>query len=499
MKKLLAYALVLVMLLALVGCNNTPNTPNETTPQNTTVEITTDATTPEATTPEETTVPEEHPENPLKEIASIVDLAEKQGILTNDAIECFYTDANFQYFFDSIKSEYVMVYYTDGTSENVTAALGAGNITIADLKKYDIWYFHRVREDLPNLTVTVLRELIATHGENLTWEHFDGYFFIEMGSGLYIRNYLINEEYTLLIGGGNPPSKPDYIYFYSASMQDGEKPIDVRYESINDVLNPTGLAQILVDYEIELKEQTDALSEKYPHRTYYYPLATNIYCYYSVQGNSTAEAIAQKHNMENAFPNATVSASNRAKTITISFNRDDFTGEVYQKLTKIRDTESAIESLSVHVVRDIEEHFVPKIDYYTDHAVPLEHVATIGSHWHYEGEDMIFKTKAEYDAYLDALSQYANYDYEVGKIAEWREQYNEAFFEENALILTRVFSGSSSIGVRIDNLYISDNTVYVVKETKIPVYTTEDVVIRYFTIQVPKSEVANVDKVITVA
>ena len=496
MKRLFAYLLILVMLLALVGCNNTP-TPKETTPEQTP----TNGTSPTETTPEVTTPPEKQPDNQLKEIYNIVDRSGLQDTPPADFLECFYTDATFQYLFNTFKSSYVMVYYKDGTSENVKAALEAGHITIADLKKFDIWYYRRVRDDLPRLTISDLKGLIATYGENLTWEHFEQYYFVETGSGLYIRIYPINEEYELWIGGGNPPSKPDYIYLTKANMMDGETfdPIDVRYESIDDLLNPTGLAQILVDYEIELKEQTDALREKYPHRTYYYSPITRVFCSYSVQGNSTAEAVAQRNDMENVFPNATMSVYNITKRITLVFDRDDFTEEVYQKLEKIRDNESAITSLSINMARDIAEHFVPKIDYYTDHAVPLEYVATIGSHWHYEGDDMIFKTKAEYDAYLDDLSKYANYDYEVNKIADWRELYNEAFFEESALILTRIFSGSSSIGVRVNNLYVSDNTVYVVIETEIPTINTEDIVLRYFTIQVPKSEVANVDEVITVS
>jgi hypothetical protein len=51
MKRLFAYLLILVMLLALVGCNNTP-TPKETTPEQTP----TNGTTPEETTPETTTL-----------------------------------------------------------------------------------------------------------------------------------------------------------------------------------------------------------------------------------------------------------------------------------------------------------------------------------------------------------------------------------------------------------------------------------------------------------
>lgn len=502
MKKLIAYALALVLILALVGCNNTPSDQNATTPTQTTPQQTpTDGTTPAEATSEVTTPEPEQPENPVKEVSNIVDLTKTQNIITPDALECFYTDANFHYFFDSIKSAYVTVYYKDGTEENVKVALEAGHITVTDLKNFDIWYSKRVRDDLPKLTMTALRELIATQGEALTWEHFDGYFFIETGSGIYIRIYPINEEYELWIGGEDPSSEPMYIYFMEADVQDGEekKPIDMRYESIDDLLNPTGLAQILVDYEITLKDELDALREKYPHRIYYFHPVDRVSCVYFLQGNTTADAIVQKYNMENVFSNAEVSAYNKTKTIIISFDRDDFTEATHQKLEKIKDDESAITSLWVDMIRSIDKHFMPRIDYYTDHAVPLEYVATIGSHWHYEGENMIFKTKAEYDAYLDDLSKYANYDYEVNKIAEWRELYNEAFFEESALILTKIFSASSSIGERVNNLYVSDNTVYVVIETEIPTINTEDIVWRYFTIQVPKSEVTNVDKVITVS
>ena len=62
MKKLIAYALALVLILALVGCNNTPSyqnatTPTQTTPQQTPTDGTTPAeATPEVTTPEETTL-----------------------------------------------------------------------------------------------------------------------------------------------------------------------------------------------------------------------------------------------------------------------------------------------------------------------------------------------------------------------------------------------------------------------------------------------------------
>ncbi len=231
MKKRLAYALILVLILALVGCNGAQNK-KETTPEQTP----TNGTTPEETTPEVTTPEPEQPNSPLKEIYNIVDLAELQGIPTDDALEYFYTDVSFHYIFPSIKSVHVMVYYKDGTEENVKVALEAGHITIADLKKFDIWYRREVRDDLPQLTISDLKELIATYGEELTWEHFAQYSFVETGSGIYIRTYQIAEGYTLWIGGGDPPSEPMYIYLMGESFEDG-KPIDVRYESIDEYLD----------------------------------------------------------------------------------------------------------------------------------------------------------------------------------------------------------------------------------------------------------------------
>ena len=116
MKRLIPYILVLVLLLALVGCNITPNRQNETTPL------------------EEQTSPQ------FKEIRDIVDLTKTQDIPTDDALEFFYSDEWYDYAFSGIKSSYVMVYYKDGTEENVKVALEAGNITIKDLDGFHIQY-----------------------------------------------------------------------------------------------------------------------------------------------------------------------------------------------------------------------------------------------------------------------------------------------------------------------------------------------------------------------
>lgn len=57
-----------------------------------------------------------------------------------DAIETFYEDDKYTYSFHCIMSDRIMVYYDDGTSENVEQALNKGHISIRLLDKYKIRY-----------------------------------------------------------------------------------------------------------------------------------------------------------------------------------------------------------------------------------------------------------------------------------------------------------------------------------------------------------------------
>ncbi len=53
----------------------------------------------------------------------------------------FYSDAEYNYYYSCIKSEYVIVKYSDGTEKPVEDALKAGEITIEDLDKHGIEYY----------------------------------------------------------------------------------------------------------------------------------------------------------------------------------------------------------------------------------------------------------------------------------------------------------------------------------------------------------------------
>ena len=79
-------------------------------------------------------------------IDKIIDLTENGEIGTDDALECFFSDGSYSYYFPSIKSQYITVYYKDGTEQNVKDALTEGKIKISDLDLFGISYYKSPNE-----------------------------------------------------------------------------------------------------------------------------------------------------------------------------------------------------------------------------------------------------------------------------------------------------------------------------------------------------------------
>ena len=71
--------------------------------------------------------------------------------------------------------------------------------------------------------------------DKLTWSDFEEFRYIETGSGLYIRQYDIDEMFTLLIGGGGPDEEPMYIYLHASDAWDFQ--IDIRQSDVEAFIN----------------------------------------------------------------------------------------------------------------------------------------------------------------------------------------------------------------------------------------------------------------------
>ena len=78
------------------------------------------------------------------DIGKVVDIIDKtkniKDFVCAEALEGFYEDENYQYYYSCIKGKYIVVKYENGYEEKVSDALKYGTITIFDLDKYNIDY-----------------------------------------------------------------------------------------------------------------------------------------------------------------------------------------------------------------------------------------------------------------------------------------------------------------------------------------------------------------------
>ena len=73
-------------------------------------------------------------------VKDIEDKTQKQNIACDTAKELFYEDSENEYYFDCIKSQYIIVSYKNGYKEDVKSALKNKNIKISDLEYFGIYY-----------------------------------------------------------------------------------------------------------------------------------------------------------------------------------------------------------------------------------------------------------------------------------------------------------------------------------------------------------------------
>ena len=261
------------------------------------------------------------------------------------------------------------------------------------------------------------------------------------------------------------------------------------------------VAQIVIDYENKLNEEINTLSQENPEYNYYYHPVNKVSCRYILGRNASADTIVEKYDMNAVFAGAEVSALNRVKMIIISFDRDDFTEAMHQKIQQISDEEFWIEDLVVNMESNFVKSYMPKIEYYTNNAAILDY-EIIDEPLHSD-EEFIVKTKKEYDNYLDYLLEIwtqtgSGYPCTKDTIDQKKDLYDDAFFEENALIITKtIYRGSGSIKLTVNNLYVFENKVYVVVRTDVPNQGTANEQYTHFAFKVSKKDVVNVNEVIT--
>ena len=167
------------------------------------------------------------------------------------------------------------------------------------------------------------------------------------------------------------------------------------------IIDLNSVAQVVLDYEQAFKDEVDKLNTEHPEYIYYYHPVDKVYCYFVLDGEASADAIVAKYDMKKLFSVANVSALNAIKMVGVTFDRNDFTEEIHRKIKQICEDEALVENLYAEMERAWYQSYMPKIEYYTDNASVLKYGSAPYVVGFENAKDIIIKSKAEFDAYID--------------------------------------------------------------------------------------------------
>ncbi len=131
-----------------------------------------------------------------------------------------------EYYISSYNKDSIYVYQECGTPIDTYTM---------DSQKWQWAYQQWVKEGSNSskenrLTLEEVQRL-SEFGNELTWEDFDRYHYEEIGSGLYIRVYEIDEMFSLWIGGGSITDAPMYIRLLTNT--ESRDFVDIRTQDVS--------------------------------------------------------------------------------------------------------------------------------------------------------------------------------------------------------------------------------------------------------------------------
>ena len=265
---------------------------------------------------------------------------------------------------------------------------------------------------------------------------------------------------------------------------------------------PLDVAQFILDWEKSIEGYLDQKRKEHPDKLYFNENESDevfVVSYYILKDKNIADSVIARHDMKTLFPQAVINPLSSIKMIMIKFAMDDFTQEIYDKMEEIKNTDPLIEKLSVGVEGGFNLAYIPNIEYHCKDAAAIEYTVLSPILVSRDSTDLIFRSKEEYDRYIDRMKSSYNTDYHLELLENQRDLYDNAFFAENALIVTRIITrGSGSIQLSVNNVYTSGDKAYVVVKTVTPGGGgTADMKYQSFSISVKQSDIANINELIT--
>ena len=250
-----------------------------------------------------------------------------------------------------------------------------------------------------------------------------------------------------------------------------------------------------------------ALEEKYwnnfeqqclenPNYQFFFNPISSVLCTFSLTDDNLADDFIEKHKLHEVIPKAQISALNAIKMVNIRLSRNEYTQDVCDLLKKISNQDASVKNLFVEMNSNWQQSYVPKIEAVDKNATKISYTEIKPLIETQQAPSFIIKSTQDYNQYIDYLRENDKWFMEEA-LNKLVGLYDDAFFQENTLVITRqVVRSSGSIKLTTNNLYISGNKIYVVIQTDEPGMGTCDMQYKTFTYIVPQSEIANATEVV---
>lgn len=202
-------------------------------------------------------------------VVNITDRTVTENIPTDQAMELFCENEKFEYYFPSMRSEYVIATMYDGRQMLLTEALEKGYIAPYDLDSFDFEYIRKVKHEPNNGEIYEYPFsgflLQAVYTDKLRADGIFPYANL-INSAEELRNYTEeikeNNVYVTDRGTDGIPSYDEWVTKYTEKWFADNSLIIVVAETDSDVLPSIDLAQIEPNHRIDLYLDEESLGSK---------------------------------------------------------------------------------------------------------------------------------------------------------------------------------------------------------------------------------------------
>ena len=294
---------------------------------------------------------------------------------------------------------------------------------------------------------------------------------------------------------------------YIVCGTDNDFGVQINYIfNLEECIRKNQVEETVKKQEEEFKKSYEISGEYY--RKLYYPCEIKVSLTLTDEAG-TIDSIIGKYELDRYNEIAKIEIKENLKLINFTFAYNDYTNEVNDYFEVLKDDNKNFSKIEINTIRKYNFSYLQSIDKYIDEYEEVDFSSNIESHGNYDLLELfINSTFDNYDEFYQTLTQKkthfeeknkdGDYKYQINYIDELLKKYDIIYFENNLLVITDMINtGSWSQLLTVDNVYFSNETLYIVIRTDNPSAEVCAVQTALFNISISNDYKDKISKIVT--